>query len=174
MARRQWISCSVLHNISAGHSHFLRCTVTKILCVYLTRFEIKCLRSATSSDATSWSFDPLPFPQRRPERKPCVPRGPKFGTDSQISLNDIVVCESFSAAFTLKHRECKQVSARRHGGLLLRRSATMGVLAPPASRAPSKKADLGTWELPHTRALRVVCLERLRASKEIFQCTTIP
>src|SRR5579859_6857353 len=42
------------------------------------------------------------------------------------------------------------------------------VLVPPTSRAPSKKADLGTWELSHTRALRVVCLERLRASKEIF------
>jgi len=30
---------------------------------------------------------------------------------------------------------------------------------------PSKKADLGTWEQPHARALRVVCLGRLRASK---------
>jgi hypothetical protein len=44
------------------------------------------------------------------------------------------------------------------------------VLVPPTSRAPSKKADLGTWELSHTRALRVVCLERLRASKENFRC----
>jgi hypothetical protein len=52
--------------------------------------------------------------------------------------------------------------------------APYGVLVPPTSRAPSKKADLGTWELSHTRALRVVCLERLRASKEIFRCTTTP
>src|SRR6202521_1513706 len=48
------------------------------------------------------------------------------------------------------------------------------VLVPPTLRAPSKKADLGTWELSHTRALRVVCLERLRASKEIFPCMTTP
>src|SRR6202007_2356238 len=38
-------------------------------------------------------------------------------------------------------------------------------LVPSPFRAPSKKADLGTWEQPHARALRVVCLERLRASK---------
>jgi hypothetical protein len=43
--------------------------------------------------------------------------------------------------------------------------APVQVLVPPALRAPSKKADLGTWEQPHARALRVVCLERLRASK---------
>src|SRR5204862_6296995 len=44
-------------------------------------------------------------------------------------------------------------------------AAPVQVLVPPTSRAPSKKADLGTWELPRARALRVVCLERLRASK---------
>ena len=44
------------------------------------------------------------------------------------------------------------------------------VLVPPTSRAPSKKADLGTWEPPHARALRVVCLERLRASKGEVRC----
>jgi len=44
------------------------------------------------------------------------------------------------------------------------------VLVPPAWRAPSKKADLGTWELPPARALRVVCLERLRASKGEVPC----
>src|ERR1700676_2178903 len=54
------------------------------------------------------------------------------------------------------------------------RERPYGVLVPPTLRAPSKKADLGTWELSHTRALRVVCLERLRASKEIFLCTTTP
>lgn len=54
------------------------------------------------------------------------------------------------------------------------RERPYGVLVPPTSRAPSKKADLGTWELSHTRALRVVCLERLRASKEIFPCMTTP
>jgi hypothetical protein len=42
--------------------------------------------------------------------------------------------------------------------------APESVLVLPASRAPSKKADLGTWEPPPARALRVVCLERLRAS----------
>ena len=174
MARRQWISCSVLHNISAGHSHFLRCTVTKILCVYLTRFEIKCLRSATSSDATSWSFDPLPFPQRRPERKPCVPRGPKFGTDSQISCQR---CCRLYLLFSRFHSQAPRVqtiqrpAARRSSAS---RERPYGVLVPPTSRAPSKKADLGTWELSHTRALRVVCLERLRASKEIFRCMTTP
>jgi hypothetical protein len=59
--------------------------------------------------------------------------------------------------------------ALRHGGLLLRYCACTG-LVPPASRAPSKKADLGTWEQPHARALRVVCLERLRASKGEVRC----
>ncbi len=54
------------------------------------------------------------------------------------------------------------------------RERPYAVLVPPTSRAPSKKADLGTWELSHTRALRVVCLERLRASKELFRCMTIP
>src|SRR5258708_7255083 len=44
----------------------------------------------------------------------------------QFAVNDLVVCKSFSAAFTLKHRERKQASARRHGGLLLRRSAPTG------------------------------------------------
>ena len=38
---------------------------------------------------------------------------------------------------------------------------------------PSKKADLGTWEPPPARALRVVCLERLRASKGENRCLTI-
>jgi hypothetical protein len=51
--------------------------------------------------------------------------------------------------------------------------APVQVLVPPASRAPSKKADLGTWEQPHARALRVVCLERLRASKGEVRCLTI-
>jgi hypothetical protein len=44
----------------------------------------------------------------------------------KCTVNDVVVCKSFSAAFTLKHRERKQASARRHGGLLLRRSAPTG------------------------------------------------
>jgi hypothetical protein len=44
----------------------------------------------------------------------------------QFAVNGLVVCKSFSAAFTLKHRERKQASARRHGGLLLRRSAPTG------------------------------------------------
>ena len=52
--------------------------------------------------------------------------------------------------------------------------AALWVLVPPTPWAPSKKADLGTWELSHTRALRVVCLERLRASNELYGCTTIP
>jgi hypothetical protein len=54
------------------------------------------------------------------------------------------------------------------------RERPYGVSVPPTSRAPSKNADLGTWELSYTRALRVVCLERLRASKENFRCTTTP
>ena len=41
-------------------------------------------------------------------------------------VNGLVVCNTFSAAFTLKHRERKQASARRHGGLLLRSSAPTG------------------------------------------------
>jgi hypothetical protein len=49
-------------------------------------------------------------------------------------------------------------------------SAPVQVLVPPPLRAPSKKADLGTWEQPHARALRVVCLERLRASREKLRC----
>ena len=48
--------------------------------------------------------------------------------------------------------------------------APVQVLVPPVSRAPSKKADLGTWEQPHARALRVVYLERLRASKGEVRC----
>jgi len=44
----------------------------------------------------------------------------------QFALNGLVVCNSFSAAFALKHRERKRASARRHGGLLLRRSAPTG------------------------------------------------
>jgi hypothetical protein len=44
----------------------------------------------------------------------------------KYTVNDVVVRNSFSAAFTLKHRERKQASARRHGGLLLRRSAPTG------------------------------------------------
>src|SRR5260370_2232236 len=43
--------------------------------------------------------------------------------------------------------------------------APVPVLVPPAPRAPSKQADLGTWEQPHARAPRVACLERLRAAK---------
>jgi hypothetical protein len=89
------------------------------------------------------------------------------------AVSGVVVCKSFSAAFTLKHRERKQASARRHGGLLLRRSAPTG-LGSSRFAGPSKKADLGTWELSHARALRVVCLERLRASKELFRCMTTP
>src|SRR5438477_12518153 len=81
--------------------------------------------------------------QRRLER--CAQHGLDFGGDPKFPVNGVVICKSFSAAFTLKHRECKQASARRHGGLLLRLSA-LRVMVPPASRAPSKKADLGTWE----------------------------
>ena len=44
--------------------------------------------------------------------------------------------------------------------------APVQVLVPPALWAPSKKADLGTWELPPARALGVGCLERLRATNE--------
>src|SRR5690348_15498278 len=61
-------------------------------------------------------------------------------------------------------------AARRSSASLI---APVQVLVPPASRAPSKKADLGTWEQPHARALRVVCLERLRASKGEIPCSTI-
>lgn len=42
---------------------------------------------------------------------------------TQCPVNDVVVGPSFPAALALKHRECKRVRARRHGGLLLRRSA---------------------------------------------------
>lgn len=86
-------------------------------------------------------------------------------------LNGPVVFTPFSAAFTLKHRELQTIqrpAARRSSAS---RERPHRVLVPPTLRAPSKKADLGTWELSHTRALRVVCLERLRASKEIFRCT---
>ncbi len=94
----------------------------------------------------------------------CIDHTHSISVPKKCHLDGVVVLTPFSAAFTLKHRECKQASARRRGGLLLRGSASYEVLVPPTSRAPSKKADLGTWELSHTRALRVVCLERLRAS----------
>ena len=112
----------------------------------------------------------LPFQVSLARATSRVPHGLTFGRQKS-HLSGTVVLTPFSAAFTLKHRECKQSSARRRGGPLLRGSAPKGVLVPPTSRAPSKKADLGTWELSHTRALRVVCLERLRASKELFRCT---
>jgi hypothetical protein len=53
----------------------------------------------------------------------------------QFAVNGLVVCNSFSAAFTLKHRERKQASARRHGGLLLRRSAPTGSWFLPLRRS---------------------------------------
>jgi hypothetical protein len=53
----------------------------------------------------------------------------------KFAVNGIVICKSFSAAFTLKHRERKQASARRHGGLLLRRSAPTGSWFLPLRRS---------------------------------------
>jgi hypothetical protein len=46
-----------------------------------------------------------------------------YSIQSAAAVNGVVVWSSFSAAFALKHRERKQASARRHGGLLLRGSA---------------------------------------------------
>jgi hypothetical protein len=68
--------------------------------------------------------------------------------------------------FALKHRERQTGCALRHGGFCFT-SAPEWVLVPPASRAPAKKADLGSWEQPPARALRVVCLERLRAKEKL-------
>jgi hypothetical protein len=62
----------------------------------------------------------------------------------QIPVKGIVVRTRFSAAFTLKHRECKQASALRRGGLLLRLSA-LWVLVPPTLRAPLQESR--PWHL---------------------------
>jgi len=86
-------------------------------------------------------------------------------------------CRRLNSFFSRFHSQAPRVqtiqrpAARRSSAS---RERPYEVLVPPTSRAPSKKADLGTWELSHTRALRVVCLERLRASKEIFRCMTTP
>src|SRR5215472_13760605 len=96
-----------------------------------------------------------------------------FPASSYYPYSTLFVATPFPfSPIALKHRERKRGCALRHGGLLLRHAPEQ-VLVPPSSRAPSKKADLGTWEQPHARALRVVCLERLRASKEKFPCSTI-
>ena len=90
-------------------------------------------------------------------RFPCVcllPHSPHYS-----SLLPSLSLPSFSS--TASEREAAPFGA----AVFCFATAPVQVLAPPASRAPSKKADLGTREQPHARALRVVCLERLRASK---------
>jgi len=57
-------------------------------------------------------------------------------------INAVVICTPFSAAFTLKHRKCKQSSARRRGGLLLRGSAPMRSWFLPLRGHPPRKQTL--------------------------------
>src|ERR1700682_5417312 len=60
----------------------------------------------------------------------------------QSHLSGVVVLTPYSAAFTLKHRECKQSSARRLGGLLLRDSAPMRSWFLPLCGHPPRKQTL--------------------------------
>ncbi len=67
----------------------------------------------------------------------------------------------------LKHRERQRGCALRRGGLLLRYRACAGF---GSSRFAGTLQESRPWEPPHARALRVVCLERLRASKGEVRC----
>ena len=69
----------------------------------------------------------------------------------KFAVNGVVVCKSFSAAFTLKHRERKQASARRHGGLLLRRSAPTGSWFLPLRRPLQESRPWHLGAASHSR-----------------------
>jgi hypothetical protein len=75
------------------------------------------------------------------ELKRLVPCRLNFG-DQKSHLNAVVFFTPFSAAFTLKHRECKQASAHRRGGLLLRGSAPMRSWFLPLRGHPPRKQTL--------------------------------
>src|SRR5260221_2313953 len=113
---------------------------------------------------------PQPSKPVWPGPKPCVPHGLQL----RPLINALSWVLSFKRSFqplSLSSTVSANKPAPGGAAVFCFARAPLWVLVPPTSRAPSKKADLGTWELPHTRALRVVCLERLRALKELFRCT---
>jgi hypothetical protein len=68
---------------------------------------------------------------------------------SAAAVNGVVVWSSFSAAFALEHRERKQASARRHSGLLLRKSApttAVWLTHPEAAKCLGILGRNLTWE----------------------------
>jgi hypothetical protein len=119
-------------------------------------------KAAPRESQSSRSDPPCPSKSAWRQLKRLVPCRLNFVTKNPTST----VSSSFtpfSAAFTLKLRESKQSSDRRRGGLQLRGIAPTGSWFLPLCGHPPRKQTLA-------RALRVVCLERLRASKEIFPC----
>jgi hypothetical protein len=86
--------------------------------------------------------DPPLLPSQHGESSSASFRVVSTSVVRKCHLNGVLVCTPFSAAFTLKHRECKQVSARRLGGLLLRRSAPTGSRFLPLRGHPPRKQTL--------------------------------
>jgi hypothetical protein len=88
------------------------------------------------------SRGPFALPDERGEQSSCSFRFVLTSATQKCDLDGLIIYISFSAAFTLKHRECKQSSARRRGGLLLRRSAPTGSRFLPLRGHPPRKQTL--------------------------------
>ena len=83
-----------------------------------------------------------PLPNQRSESYIACSASSKLRPPENLTSAVSSVLTPYSAAFTLKHRECKQSSAPRRGGLLLRGSAPMRSWFLPLCGHPPRKQTL--------------------------------
>src|SRR4029077_9003101 len=137
---------------------------------YFNRYAM--LRATRVTFAT---LGPLSLPNQRTRGlKRCAPRAINFGSDQKNRPSTMLSFASPFQPLSLSSTASANKPAPGGTAVFCFAGAPLRGLGSSRFAGPSKKADLGTWELAHARALRVVCLERLRASKELFRCMTIP